>query len=105
MTIRWKWLRDISSLAFSGYYLFFAHEADEKVRLSSSRSPRRPSADARPLSIQLRKYRAMCTVEMLRATWEKTSNPYIRFLTRNDRPAVGIKRRILLPRPKGSSYT
>jgi hypothetical protein len=32
MTIRWKWLRDISSLLFSGYYLFFANEADEKVR-------------------------------------------------------------------------
>lgn len=31
MTIRWKWIRDISSLAFSGYYLFFANEADEKV--------------------------------------------------------------------------
>lgn len=31
MSIRWKWLRDIASLAFSGYYLLFANEADEKV--------------------------------------------------------------------------
>jgi hypothetical protein len=54
---------------------------------------------------QLRRYRAVCTVEMLRATWEKTSNPYLRFATQGDRPKVGIKRRILLPRPKGSSYT
>jgi hypothetical protein len=32
MGIKWKWLRDLASLAFSGYYLLFAHEADEKVR-------------------------------------------------------------------------
>lgn len=54
--------------------------------------------------LQLRKYRAICTVEMLRATWEKTSNPYIRLATHGDRPKVAIKRRFLLPRPKGSSY-
>lgn len=83
MPVKPKWLRDILSVAFAGYYLVFAHEADEK----------------------LRKYRAVCTVEMLRTTWEKTSNPYIRFATRGDRPKVGINKRILLPRPKGSSYT
>lgn len=32
MEIKPKWLRDIFSVAFSGYYLFFASEADEKVR-------------------------------------------------------------------------
>ena len=26
---------------------------------------------------QLRKYRAIATVEMLRTTWEKTTNPYV----------------------------
>ncbi|KAM0791553.1 hypothetical protein ACM66B_006001 [Microbotryomycetes sp. NB124-2] len=83
MTIRWKWLRDVASLLFAAYYLFFAQEADDK----------------------LRKYRAVCTVEMLRTTWEKTSNPYIRFSTRKDRPRVGIRRKILLPRPAGSPYT
>lgn len=31
MHVRPKWLRDILSMLFSGYYLFFAHEADEKV--------------------------------------------------------------------------
>lgn len=47
----------------------------------------------------------MCTVEMLRATWEKTSNPYIRFATKMDRPRVGIRRRIFLSRPKDSTYS
>jgi len=42
---------------------------------------------------------------MLRTTWEKTSNPYIRFATRGDRPRIGINRRLHLPRPKGSTYT
>lgn len=83
MPIEPKWLRDIASVAFSAYYLIFASQADEK----------------------LRKYRSVCTVEMLRVTWEKTTNPYLRFLTRGDRPKVGIRRRILLPRPKGSRYT
>ncbi|KAK4705416.1 hypothetical protein P7C70_g794, partial [Phenoliferia sp. Uapishka_3] len=83
MPIHAKWLRDILSVAFSGYYLIFASEADEK----------------------LRKYRAVCTVEMLRTTWEKSTNPYLRYLTRGDRPKVRIMRRILLPRPKGSTYT
>ncbi|KAK4047127.1 hypothetical protein OIV83_005579 [Microbotryomycetes sp. JL201] len=49
MTIRWKWLRDIASLLFAAYYLFFAQEADDKVGCA-----------------QLRKYRAVCTVEMMR---------------------------------------
>ncbi|GAA5920518.1 hypothetical protein JCM1841_003460 [Sporobolomyces salmonicolor] len=83
MTVKYKWLRDVFSLMCSGYYLLFANEADEK----------------------LRKYRAICTVEMLRTTWEKTSNPYIRFFTRRDRPRVGIRRKIFLPRPQGSKYT
>lgn len=32
MTIEPKWLRDLFSVAFSGYYLFAANQADEKVR-------------------------------------------------------------------------
>ena len=31
MTIRPKWLRDICSILFSGYYILYANEADEKV--------------------------------------------------------------------------
>ncbi|GAA5983859.1 hypothetical protein JCM10908_005954 [Rhodotorula pacifica] len=83
MSIRWKWLRDIASLAFSGYYLLFANDADEK----------------------LRKFRAFCTVEMLRITWEKQGNPYIRFFTRRDRPRINIRKKLFLPRPKGSKYS
>ncbi|GAA5864223.1 hypothetical protein JCM3774_001261 [Rhodotorula dairenensis] len=83
MSLRWKWLRDIASLAFSGYYLLFANEADEK----------------------LRKFRAFCTVEMLRTTWEKQGNPYIRFFTRRDRPRISIRKKLFLPRPKGSKYS
>ncbi len=54
---------------------------------------------------QLRKYRAMCTVEMLRVTWEKTGNPYVRWFTRKHRPRIPIRRKLLLARPKGSLYT
>ena len=34
MHVKPKWLRDILSVVFSGYYLLFAHEADEKVCLN-----------------------------------------------------------------------
>lgn len=78
MNIQPKWLRDIASLLFSFYYLIYAQEADEK----------------------LRKFRAFCTVDMMRATWHKTTNPYIRLVTWFHRPSLGIAREILLPRPK-----
>ena len=71
----------------------------------------------------MRKFRAVPTVEMLRVTWEKTSNPYVcpghRFLsmyaaTHDDHavqirflthiPRISIRRKVLLPRPKLSSY-
>lgn len=38
-------------------------------------------------------------------TWEKTSNPYIRFFTRKDRPPVTVRRKLFLPRPQWSRYT
>ena len=41
---------------------------------------------------------------MLRTTWEKTTNPYIRFFTAGNRPPVAIFRKISLPRPQGSDY-
>lgn len=31
-------------------------------------------------NIQLRRFRAVPTVEMLRTTWEKTTNPYVGIL-------------------------
>ncbi|PLW17512.1 hypothetical protein PCANC_08016 [Puccinia coronata f. sp. avenae] len=78
-----KWLRDIFSVLFSGYYLIYANEADEK----------------------LRRYRAVPTVELLRITWEKTSNPIIQLFTRAHRPSIPIKRKYIFPRPSGSKYT
>ncbi|CAH7689376.1 Alpha/Beta hydrolase protein [Phakopsora pachyrhizi] len=78
-----KWLRDVLSVMFSGYYLLYASEADEK----------------------LRKFRAIPTVEILRVTWEKTTNPIIRFVTRPNRPSIPIKRKYTFPRPPGSKYS
>ncbi|TFY75373.1 hypothetical protein EWM64_g8640 [Hericium alpestre] len=80
MAIRPRWLRDICSVIFSAYYIAYANEADEK----------------------LRRFRAVPTVEMLRATWEKTTNPYLRLLSRTEH--VALYRKILLPRPNSSPY-
>lgn len=80
MTIRPKWFRDICSLLFAVYYITFPSAADEK----------------------LRRFRAVPTVEVLRATWNKTTHPFIRFIQHI--PKMSIRRKILLPRPKGSSY-
>lgn len=81
MHIRQKWLRDICSIIFSVYYIIFANEADEK----------------------LRKFRTAPTVEMLRVTWEKTSNPFLQLISH--KKPVALHRKILLPRPHSSSYT
>lgn len=72
------------SMVFSVYYMVYANEADEK----------------------LRKYRAFCTVEMMRTTWEKTTNPYIRAVTWFHRPSLPIARPLLIPRPEvGAHHT
>lgn len=81
MHIRQKWLRDICSIIFSVYYIIFANEADEK----------------------LRKFRTAPTVEMLRVTWEKTSNPFLQLISH--KKPVALYRKILLPRPHSSPYT
>ncbi|KAI0358414.1 alpha/beta-hydrolase [Trametes cingulata] len=80
MSIRPQWLKDICSVLFSIYYIIYASEADEKIR----------------------KYRAVPTVEMLRTTWEKTTNPYLRMLAHH--PRISIRRKILLARPKDSTF-
>ncbi|OJA18626.1 hypothetical protein AZE42_01772 [Rhizopogon vesiculosus] len=80
MSIRPKWLKDICSILFSVYYIVYANEADEKIR----------------------RFRAVPTVEMLRTTWEKTTNPYIRLLALT--PPMSLCRKILLPRPPTSTY-
>ncbi|KAK8869902.1 hypothetical protein IAR55_000470 [Kwoniella newhampshirensis] len=81
MNVRPKWLKDIVSVLFSGYYLVWATEGDEV----------------------LRRFRAVCSVEMLRVTWEKTNNPYVRLITTFHRPKLTIVRHITIPRPPTSS--
>ncbi|EIW82765.1 alpha beta-hydrolase [Coniophora puteana RWD-64-598 SS2] len=80
MSIRPKWLKDFCSILFSVYYIIYATEADEK----------------------LRRFRAVPTVEMLRVTWEKTTNPYLRIA--GYRPSLTLRRKFLLPRPARSAY-
>ncbi len=66
------------------YYIVYANEADESYE----------------------KYRAFCTVEMMRTTWEKTTNPYVRFITWFHRPSLPIARPLLIPRPQvGAHHT
>ncbi|OCF35405.1 hormone-sensitive lipase [Kwoniella heveanensis BCC8398] len=81
MNIRPKWLKDIASMLFTGYYLLWATEGDEV----------------------LRKFRAVCSVEMLRVTWEKTKNPYVRLITTFHRPRLSTVRNVTIPRPPTSS--
>lgn len=84
MKIRKKWLRDLSSMLFTFYYLVAAEQADEKVR----------------------KVRATLTIEHLRVSWNKANTPYINFLTRIMRPKLANypPRAIRIPRPPESSY-
>jgi hypothetical protein len=77
MPIKPQWIKDIASIFFSLYYVIYANEADEK----------------------LRRYRAFCTIEMMRTTWHKTSNPYIRAFGWFYRASLPIANSILLPRP------
>ncbi|KFX99893.1 hypothetical protein V490_01590 [Pseudogymnoascus sp. VKM F-3557] len=81
MRIRRKWLRDLSSIVFSLYYLIAAERADEKVR----------------------KVRGMLTLEHLRVSWNKGNTPYLKFISALLRPRL-MKyppRAIRIPRPGG----
>ena len=84
MPIKIKWLRDISSIVFTIYYLIAAEQADEKVR----------------------RVRATVTVEHLRVSWEKSQTPYLKFLTSIMHPFRNryAPRQIRIQRPKESSY-
>ena len=84
MKIKTKWIRDIASMVFTAHYLLAAEQADEKVR----------------------KVRGMLTVEHLRISWNKTTTPYLGFLTRLMRPKLARypPRAIRIPRPAESSY-
>jgi acetyl esterase/lipase len=84
MRIRNKWLRDISSIVFSIFYLFTAERADEKVR----------------------KVRGMLTVEHLRVAWNKGTTPYLNFFQGLLRPRFTRwpPRQVRIPRPANSDY-
>ncbi|KAK3392674.1 alpha/beta-hydrolase [Sordaria brevicollis] len=85
MKIKQKWLRDISSIAFSIFYLVAAEKADEKVR----------------------KVRGNLTIEHLRVSWNKgVTSPYLRFLQNLVRPRFTRwpPRQIRIPRPATSDY-
>lgn len=84
MKIRQKWLRDITSVVFSVFYLFAADKADEKVR----------------------KVRGNMTVEHLRVSWNKGTTPYINFFQNLVRPRYTRwpPRAIRIPRPSTSDY-
>ncbi|KAG6360231.1 hypothetical protein INS49_011287 [Diaporthe citri] len=84
MKIKSKWLRDLSSVVFSIFYLFAAEKADEKVR----------------------KVRSNLTVEHLRISWNKGISPYIDFFQKLMRPRYSRwpPRAIRIPRPSTSDY-
>lgn len=86
MHVRPRWLRDISSVVFTLYYLVCAEQADEKVR----------------------KVRAGLTLEHMRISWDKPNTPYIRTLTNLLRPKLTKykypPRELRIPRPQQSSY-
>ena len=85
MRIRPKWLRDISSIAFTIYYLFAAEQAEEKVKT----------------------VRGCLTLEHMRVSWNKGTTPYLAALSSLLRPRLtqyGPKK-IRIPRPPESSYT
>ncbi|KAL9104758.1 MAG: hypothetical protein Q9163_000308 [Psora crenata] len=84
MKIRTKWLRDLASIVFTVHYLIAAEQADEKVR----------------------KVRGLLTVDHLRVSWNKTTTPYLRVLSRLLRPRLTrySPRAIRIPRPAESPY-
>lgn len=84
MKIRRKWIRDLASILFTAHYLIAAEQADEKVR----------------------KVRGMLTVDHLRVSWNKSTTPYLSFITRLMRPKLTRypPRAIRIPRPTESSY-
>ncbi|PNS16883.1 Hormone-sensitive lipase [Sphaceloma murrayae] len=86
MHIRPKWLKDLSSVVFTLYYLVCAEQADEKVR----------------------KVRAGLTLQHLRVSWDKPMTPYISFFTGLLRPKLTKykypPRELRIARPPQSAY-
>jgi len=82
-SIRSKWLRDLASIAFSFYYFLHHDEADNKIA----------------------RFREVCTLDMLRITWDKLNNPYLHFVSLVFRPSVRIHKQFTLKRPESSMYS
>lgn len=84
MRIKTRWLRDLCSVVFTLYYLVAAERADEKVR----------------------RVRATITIDHMRVSWNKSTTPYLKFLTNLLHPAPNkfAPRHIRIPRPKESVY-
>ena len=87
MRIHPMWLRHVSSMLFTVYYLICADQADEMVR----------------------KVRCKLSLEHLRVSWNKPTTPILNFVTSLLRPPrlkIGYRpRRLAIPRMTGSPYT
>ncbi|RKO94101.1 Alpha/Beta hydrolase protein [Blyttiomyces helicus] len=81
--IKPKFLRDFLSMVFFTFYLLTPEAADEKVR----------------------RYRSLATTDMLRLSWEKNLNPYLRLSTFPDRWFLSIREDTSIPRPSPPSAT
>nr|KAJ3422516.1 hypothetical protein HK105_007733 [Polyrhizophydium stewartii] len=83
MNIRPKWLRDLLSPIASIAYLFYPEAADHKVRA----------------------FRINASVDVMRVSWEKTSNPIMAAITALDRGYLPIRRDVIIPLPTAPSRT
>ncbi|ORZ23489.1 Alpha/Beta hydrolase protein [Absidia repens] len=78
MPLKPLWLRHVCSFLFSFYYLFFADDAEEKVR----------------------RVRATMSVEQMRVSWEKAANnPILLAFSKLNRPSFSIRRILHFDRP------
>ncbi|KAL5032199.1 hypothetical protein RTP6_000341 [Batrachochytrium dendrobatidis] len=83
MHMRPKWLRDVLSPLLSIIYMFFPESADHKVRT----------------------FRNNATVEIMRCSWEKSTNPILRLFTTFDRGFLQIRKDITIPLPTVPSHS
>lgn len=76
MNIKTKWIRDILSIVLAILYLFFPEAAHQKVRKYPN------------------------TIEVMRTSWEKSTNPYLYMITYFDRGYLATRKDIQIPRPE-----
>jgi acetyl esterase/lipase len=77
MDIKRKWIRDIMSVVFTIVYMLFPDAADEKVR----------------------RFRLNASIDSIRASWQKATNPYFYMITMFDRGYLGIRKNLSIPAP------